>query len=506
MPPPDLVGWWPMDGNSEDIWDGNTGVLEGTGGQFGPAKVGRGFKSGGQRSLVTVPDVSNLDVTTFTIDAWVKIDALNFKNMPIVWKGDHAGADLSTPYSLLVGGTSLSEPDATPFVILSDGVSSQIVVASTPIPLNTFVHLAVTNDGSKIRLYIDGVLDLEVPKTVGTLFDSAHPLQIGSLSGTSANSFFNGTIDEVALFKRALSPAEILDIFNAGSAGRCKANAFMDLNVTYFNPISLSGPISNGLTSLPAEVHARFQLLKNTLPPPSVEGQPTITSTELVFGDARWTELNPAVPFKIIFEGIGTSPSVRSITYEFNPILSQAVLHSITLNSSPQLTITGTDIATGLAFHHRFQESLLTLSLAILGPDPGTLTLLADFRAELEILFGLAGLPDKFEVKSTFFLPQNSEINTATEDIRVSLKGADPIHFTLPAGVFEGDDKGRFKAEGIFDGIEVDLKIKPIDDEGTFEFKAQGFVDNLAGIGDPVTVEVLIGNDIGSATVHPDLE
>lgn len=71
-PPAGLVSWWPRDGNTEDIHDGNSGTA--VGGQFVAGKVGLAFKSNGPGSLVRVNDAPNLDVTNFTIDAWVRVD------------------------------------------------------------------------------------------------------------------------------------------------------------------------------------------------------------------------------------------------------------------------------------------------------------------------------------------------------------------------------------------------------------------------------------------------
>lgn len=91
IPTDGLVSWWPLEGNAEDVQDGNTGVLEGAGGEFVPGKIGLGFKSGGKGSAIVVNDAPNLSVTQFTIDAWIKVDGLNYKNMTIFSRGNRYG-------------------------------------------------------------------------------------------------------------------------------------------------------------------------------------------------------------------------------------------------------------------------------------------------------------------------------------------------------------------------------------------------------------------------------
>ncbi len=78
-------------------------------------------------------------------------------------------------------------------------------------------HLAVTRSGSTYALYIDGVQVIS-ETDANTIPNPNAPLTIGKAEA----SFFNGLIDEVEILDRALSESEVLAIFNAGSAGKCK--------------------------------------------------------------------------------------------------------------------------------------------------------------------------------------------------------------------------------------------------------------------------------------------
>jgi len=214
-PPPNMVSWWPFDGDATDIQDGNSGTLEGVGGTFVAAKVNSGFQSGGQASLVTVPDAPNLDVTQFTIDAWVRIDAINPASMPIVWKGDQSGTNLSSPYQIFV------LPTGVLWTAISDGTTLNFVSTGSALPVGTFTHIAVTADGSDIKIYIDGQFVTSTPQSV-TPFANSIPLQIGSLSNAIPANYLNGVIDELEIFNTALSASDIQSIFDAGSAGKCQ--------------------------------------------------------------------------------------------------------------------------------------------------------------------------------------------------------------------------------------------------------------------------------------------
>ena len=81
--------------------------------------------------------------------------------------------------------------------------------------------MALTYDGQQIKIYINGKLMGQAPKT-GNIEGDDVPFNIGGRADDQGTGKFNGLIDEVELFNRALSPEEIKAIFEAGSAGKCK--------------------------------------------------------------------------------------------------------------------------------------------------------------------------------------------------------------------------------------------------------------------------------------------
>jgi hypothetical protein len=67
-------------------------------------------------------------------------------------------------------------------------------------------------------LYVDGTLDVLQPAT-GTIAQNSYPMCIGQ--NAEAGNFFNGLVDEVSIYSRALAAAEIQTIYAAGSGGKC---------------------------------------------------------------------------------------------------------------------------------------------------------------------------------------------------------------------------------------------------------------------------------------------
>ena len=81
--------------------------------------------------------------------------------------------------------------------------------SACPFSTSTWSHVATTYDGTTRSIYFNGVL--KISDTPGALNTTAVNFHIGS---TASNEFFNGLIDDVAIYKRALTAAEVTTLAN----------------------------------------------------------------------------------------------------------------------------------------------------------------------------------------------------------------------------------------------------------------------------------------------------
>ena len=84
------------------------------------------------------------------------------------------------------------------------------------IPLGTWVHLATTFDGTTLKSYVNGVLQQSVPASFNLTKVGGHmPLNIGlrNISIHPDESDFNGVIDDVRVYKVALSGGDVAQVF-----------------------------------------------------------------------------------------------------------------------------------------------------------------------------------------------------------------------------------------------------------------------------------------------------
>jgi hypothetical protein len=175
--------------------NGHTGILAGatwtTQGRFGNA-----LAFSGNNQTVVVADSNALDLTSgMTLSAWVYPTASNGVREVVIKEG--AGVDIYNLYARNWRG----QPEANVYVAGGNRTAEASVL-----PVNTWTHLAATYDGTAVKLYVNGVQAASAAQS-GAIAVSNGMLRIGgnSLWG----EYFQGTIDEVRIYNRALAPAEI---------------------------------------------------------------------------------------------------------------------------------------------------------------------------------------------------------------------------------------------------------------------------------------------------------
>lgn len=210
-PPSGLVGWWPGDGNGNDIVGGNNGTLL-DGATFAAGEVGQAFSVDGT-SYIDASD-SNLPVgdSTATISAWINNTQGGNERWIMSW------GSRDTCY----------EGHEIALGIISDHLVLEScgghVQGTTVVDDGAWHHAAAVWYGSNVvTLYVDGVAQTDIstfPLPPINIVSSGHML-IGALVQYPPDQFI-GLVDELQIFNRPLSADEIAAIYNAGSAGLCK--------------------------------------------------------------------------------------------------------------------------------------------------------------------------------------------------------------------------------------------------------------------------------------------
>ena len=341
-PPAGIVSWWPGEDNANDIIGDNPGAVR-NGALFSSGLVGAAFSFNGANGEVFIPGSTTLNVgaeNEFTFEGWIFTTGATSASYlesggPLVeyFQGLHFWqyADAGEPASYF-------ETQLYAALAFIDG-SPGGFKARDAVTRHAWHHVALTysKPTGVARIYADGAMQgslttgSHTPTTTGDLY-------IGRRSyGDTAT--FNGLIDEMTLYKRALSESEIKSIYEAGSSGKCKGPSFAN-----FTPraeftlgpkanddsywvrgwLKLAGT-SNGIDPLTETVTVKVGPFSHTLPAGSFTQE----------GDSY------------VFKGpVGASVLDVRITgsstpggYSFKSCLKKADLEGTTLKPDVQLTI-----------------------------------------------------------------------------------------------------------------------------------------------------------------------
>jgi hypothetical protein len=217
-----VVGLWHGDGNGDDAVGGNNATLF-NGVKFADGVVGLGFKCDGTDEKIIVSNTPVLNFAAgkdFSIEAWIKPSAApgNFQGiMTVVSKRVAPDTITQLGYELYLRNGALGFQLADRLAPYS---WHNFESTGPNLQDGRFHHVAVTVERRSSvggKLYVDGKVVLTFDPTVcpGDLSNEG-PLRIGNHPMNGLPCYFNGIIDEVSLYNRALSPAEILAGVNSG--------------------------------------------------------------------------------------------------------------------------------------------------------------------------------------------------------------------------------------------------------------------------------------------------
>jgi len=218
--PQDMTHWWRADNHAVD-WRGAAAASLSATVAYTAGRVGQAFSFDADADLITVPHraAMNLSPSGFSVELWVNAGTSQPNASWAIVDKSHGFTD-STGWAI-AGGTD----GRVGFAAGQGGSGSGnfVGVSSTASILDGgWHHVATTWDGAMLRLYLDGVLDASVPMTAAV--NNSRPLRFGHASGSgnvTPTRFFRGAVDEISLYRRALSAAEISVVHAAGSSGKC---------------------------------------------------------------------------------------------------------------------------------------------------------------------------------------------------------------------------------------------------------------------------------------------
>ena len=211
-PPSGLVGWWPGDRDFNDLVGGNNpSAVNGV--TLVRGEVANGFTFGRQ-GYIEIPKSPTLQNQRFTWLAWVRPDGPGPNSASLIINqnidGNHASINVNW------------RPGDRRFTFHSGDGRTELIVSKDEFPAGDFYLVAATYDGDIFKLFVNGLLEGYRSESRPVAYSSG-----GWKIGSGTPRFFpgfpdtwNGVIDEVQAYNRALSADELGSILQAGQRRR----------------------------------------------------------------------------------------------------------------------------------------------------------------------------------------------------------------------------------------------------------------------------------------------
>ncbi len=211
-----LVAYYPFNGNANDeSGNGNHGTVKGA--KLAADRFGsqiQSYEFDGVNSFIEVPDSASLRPSKeTTVSAWINMRKLG-GYLRVVSKGVAIAGSYGS-YQLITGSNRNDTFHDAPLFTVRTSDGYYVPDPPTGQPIQQWVQICGTYDGQKTKLFYDGRLVAEAPSSGNLLYD-ASSLVIGRdlFYGQS----FDGKIDDIRVYNRALSAAEVTALYDAEKA------------------------------------------------------------------------------------------------------------------------------------------------------------------------------------------------------------------------------------------------------------------------------------------------
>jgi hypothetical protein len=207
---PDLVGHWRLDeGEGTQALDSSGNGFHGTvssGGRWIEGKVGGALSFDGVGTVVTVPDDDRLRISgDITIAFWVNKRTPGGDYQRLVGKGDLQIRN----YGVWTGGGERDRILWQQYDSAGKGVLN--LAGQKSLTIGGWNHVAAVVEGNRASIYVDGLLDAQAERTAPAGVSSA-PFTLGF----PIHGFFAGALDDVRVYRRALTSQEIQTLASLG--------------------------------------------------------------------------------------------------------------------------------------------------------------------------------------------------------------------------------------------------------------------------------------------------
>ena len=322
IPSNGLVGYWPFEGNANDVSNNlNSGMVHGatlTSDRFG--NVNSAYLYNGINQWIDVANTNSLNPSNqITISVWVQTSVVQ-NNTGIVGKWNNFNGSIGN------GQEQYAIQASSQGVYFDTKTSVQKNLAESNIMYNNgnWHNYVGVWDGTIMKLYRDSIL-VNSTSQLGLISSFNQKLEIGRYAGGQGNglnqNYFNGKIDDIGIWNRALNQQEITAIYKSCSNPIATITPQSATTFCEGNSVTLNASTGVGYT---------YEWYNNNFQINNASGS---SFTSFISGNYT---------VKVIDGTCNTFSAITNVIVNQNPVVSLASLSSFINNNSNSITLVGT--------------------------------------------------------------------------------------------------------------------------------------------------------------------
>lgn len=223
-----LVAYYPMNGNSNDLVNGYNGIDNSISYVSGKNNLCADFTvNTSTGSIILVNDQTDFSFTNgtndlpFSVSFWLKLDTLQTSSF-VFFISKRLEASINAEWQIIKSKDS----NKIRFTKFSNGYTGSYIDFNSDyilssLDIDNWINIVITSDGVGVKIYVNGLNTAVTSSTVGTyekMANTTSKLAIGkSEFNTSSVYSVDGKLDEIAIWKnRELTATEVVDLYNSG--------------------------------------------------------------------------------------------------------------------------------------------------------------------------------------------------------------------------------------------------------------------------------------------------
>jgi len=196
------VGYWAFDGDTADT-SGSGNHATASGATFGGGVYGQAIAFDGLDDFATAPDAPSLRIEAYTVSAWLR-PSVSPVGEP--WTG--VVGKPGRNYNIWLGNSNNPGGGFVHHRWHDHASDNSGAGDAYTVAMDAWTHVAITNDGTVGRTYLDG-MEVAQGSVTGALIADATPLVFGRDLDGGAMRYYHGRLDDVAIWDGALSPQTV---------------------------------------------------------------------------------------------------------------------------------------------------------------------------------------------------------------------------------------------------------------------------------------------------------